>query len=253
MPVALVTGANKGIGYSTAASLARRGFTVWVAARDSSRGETAAASLRALGLDVRFVELDLTNEESIGRAVEVVGASTPALDALVNNAGISTEGRNFEFTPPSQLGMSNIRDAFEVNLFGAIAVIQKVLPLLRRSKGPRIVNVSSELGSMILNTGDGNSLGHIEPLAYKTSKAALNMATVMFARELRADGFKVNAATPGLVASDLSGVGNADILHGKPGFKTPDDGARIIVELATLPSKGPTGGFFREGLQPVPW
>ncbi|SKC69890.1 SDR family oxidoreductase [Paraburkholderia hospita] len=253
MPVALVTGANKGIGYSTAAGLARRGFTVWLGARNQTRGEAAAASLRALGLDARFIELDVTNEESIDRAVEVIGTNTSALDTLVNNAGISTEGANFEFTPPSQLGLSRIRDAFEVNLFGAIAVTQKFLPLLRRSAAPRIVNVSSELGSMILNTSDGNSLGHIEPLAYKTSKAALNMATVMFARELRADGFKVNAATPGLVASDLSGKGNADVLRGRPGFKTPDDGARIIVDLATLPSHGPTGGFFRDGLQTVPW
>jgi NAD(P)-dependent dehydrogenase (short-subunit alcohol dehydrogenase family) len=250
MLTALVTGANRGIGKETARQLARKGYAVWLGARNEAQGRAAEAEMRAEGLDVTFLTLDVADDSSVAAAAAIVAEATPSLDALINNAGISRERAPGAPAPyrPSELPMANLRETFEVNFFGAVAVTQAFLPHLRRAPAGRIVNVSSGLGSFGLNVAgtDASSLS-LNILGYKTSKAALNMATLLFARELEGTPIKVNAAspsspTPGPVATDLSGPGRADVLKER-GFGTPDEGAETVVHLATLPNDGPTGVF----------
>ena len=255
MPTALITGGNKGIGKATARALAGKGFKVWIGARDLARGEQAKAELQGEGLEVFPVRLDVTDRRSIQAAVETIGAETDVLDVLVNNAGISIEGTGTfgQTIKPSELPEEKLRQVYEVNFFGPVVMIQAFLPLLRKSAAGRIVNVSSNLGSFGLNTGEASPIRAINSLGYKSSKAALNMATVQFAYELRDTPIKVNAANPGLVATDLLGQGNSERFAGRPGFATPDEGARIIVKLATLPQDGPSGGFFDFHQDVLPW
>jgi len=251
MPTALVTGANRGIGKETARQLAERGYFVWLGARDEAQGRAAETELRGEGLNVRWLALDVADDGSVAAAAARVADETPALDALVNNAAISRERAEGAAAPfaPSQMPMANLRETFDVNFFGAVAVTQAFLPRLRAAPAGRIVNVSSGLGSFGFNTDDADDLNRsLNILGYKTSKAALNMATVLFARELEGTPIKVNAAspsspTPGPVATDLSGPGRAETLR-KQGFGTPAEGAETVVYLATLPQDGPTGVFY---------
>ncbi len=251
---ALITGGNKGIGKATARALAQKGFRVWIGARDAARGAEAAAELKSEG-NVSFIQLDVTDRSSIEAAVQVISAESDTLDVLVNNAGISNEvTATFGVTiKPSELPEEKLRQLYDVNFFGPVAVTQAFLPLLRRSTAGRIVNVSSNLGSFALSTDEKSPVRAINTLGYRSSKAALNMATVQFAYELRDTAIKINAANPGLVATDLTGLGNGQKFAGRPGFGTPDDGARIIVKLATLPEDGPSGGFFDASLGTLPW
>lgn len=183
MLTALVTGGNRGIGLAAVQELARQGFAVWLGARDEARGQAAEADLRAEGLDVTFVALDVADGESVAEAVKTVEARSPDLDALVNNAAISRErdAPSGPPYPPSALPMANLRETFDVNFFGAVAVTQAFLPLVRRAPAGRIVNVSSGLGSFAHNTDEGSFDQSLNILGYKTSKAALNMATLLFA------------------------------------------------------------------------
>lgn len=258
MPTALITGANRGIGFAAARQLGELGFSVWLGARDAQSGRAAEANLQADGLDVRFLQLDVTDEGQVGAAAAGVEASGPPLDVLINNAAIALdregEGRPF---PPSRLPLANLRETFEVNLFGAVAVTQAFLPLIRRSTAGRIVNVSSGLGTFHYNTTPQSDSPPLNILAYKASKAALNMATLMFAEELKGTPIKVNAAspsarTPGPVATDLSGPGRAEVLRAQ-GFGPPEEGARTLVHLATLPADGPTGVFYDIECGVLPW
>ncbi|TDV53848.1 SDR family oxidoreductase [Actinophytocola oryzae] len=210
MTTALVTGANKGIGLEIVKQLIARGMTVHLAARDRERGEKAAADTGA-----RFVRLDVTDAESVRQAA----ASIDRLDVLVNNAGIT--GGSF--------GPENVREVFDTNVFGVITVTDAFLPLLRRSAHPRIVNMSSSVGT--LNGMVDNAMP--VSFAYVPSKTALNAVTVQYAKALKE--IKVNAACPGYCATDLNN-------HG--GFRTAAQGANIAVELATLGDDGPSGGFF---------
>ena len=252
---ALVTGGNKGIGKAATRALAERGYKVWIGARDSARGRQVESELQGHGLQVAFVELDVTDRKSIQAAAETIGGETDSLDVLVNNAGISNEmTTTFGVTiPPSELPEAKLREIYEVNFFAPVAVIQTFLPLLRKAPAARIVNVSSNLGSFQLSTDENSRTRTINTLGYKSSKAALNMATVQFALELKETPIKVNSANPGLVATDLTGGGNGEKFAGRPGFQTPEEGARIIVQLATLPQDGPTGGFFEYDHKPLPW
>lgn len=246
--VALVTGANKGIGRAVAEQLAARGMRVLVGARDARRGEEAAAALRALGGEVLAVPLDVTDAATVDRAAAFVGERFGRLDVLVNNAGISGSGI---VTPtdavdqvPSTVDLDMVRRVFETNVFGVIAVTNAMLPWLRRSAAPRIVNVTSHAGSIALNAIPDGPMSQLPPsAAYTPSKAALNALTVQYANELRKDGFLVNAAAPGYVATDA---------NNHTGHLTPEEGAAVVVGLATLGADGPTGGFFgADG--PVPW
>ena len=255
MLTALVTGGNKGIGKATARALAATGFKVWIGARDMGRGEQAVAELRGEGLQVSAVQLNVVDRHSIRAAVATIAAETDALDVLVNNAGISNEMTStFGVTvPPSELPEQKLRELYEVNFFAPVAMIQECLPLIRKSPAGRIVNVSSNLGSFGLSTSETSPIRSISTLGYKSSKAALNMATLMFSKELQGTAIKINAANPGLVATDLTGAGNGEKFAGRPGFGTPDEGARIIVKLATLPEDGPSGGFFTYDMVVLPW
>lgn len=236
---ALVTGANKGIGHEVAAGLAARGMSVLLGSRDRARGERAAARLRAEGGDVRAVVLDVTDPDSVG----AVAASLDRLDVLVNDAGVS--GPLGE--PPSATPAATLREVFETNVVGVLMVTNAVLPLLRRSPAPRVVNVSSGVGSLAHQTDPGHYMSGLPASAtYPVSKTALNQLTVQYARELRKDGILVNAAAPGACATDFT----KDLPF--PITRTAAQGAAVVIRLATLPGDGPTGGFFDDD-GPVPW
>ncbi len=229
--IALVTGANKGIGFEIARQLGHAGMIVMLGARDAARGEAAAASLAVENLDVRFVPIDLGRSDTIRDAAAALDAAHGRLDVLVNNAGIVAEGDGM----PGSADLQAVRRVFETNLFGTLAVTQAMLPLLRRSASGRIVNVSSGLGSLTRNSDPDWQFSQVKPIGYNGSKAALNMLTIQLAAELRQTGIKVNAANPGYTATDLNN-------HG--GHQTVAEGAEAAVWLALLPDDGPTGGFF---------
>ena len=236
--VALITGANKGIGKEIARQLGAMGMTVLVGARDKARGEEAAAELKTNGADAHAVLLDVTDQASIDAAAQQVEREYGRLDILANNAGIALDGG-----PASALEIDTLRHTYETNVFGVFAVTKAFLPLLKKSEAGRIVNVSSGLGSLSQNADPDWDYAAVKPLAYNSSKAALNMVTVIFAAELKDIGIKVNAADPGYTATDLKQ---------NRGHQTVEQGATAAVRLATLPADGPTGGFFDEN-GAVPW
>jgi NAD(P)-dependent dehydrogenase (short-subunit alcohol dehydrogenase family) len=240
--IALVTGGNKGIGREIAAGLAGLGHTVVVGARDLGRGEETAQALRAAGGDVTAVALDVTDPASVAAAAETVRERHGRLDALVNNAGISHRpGADFAGQVPGSGDVDHVRYVFETNVLGVIAVTEAVLPLLRLSDAPRIVNVSSSAGSLAAISDFANA----DPIAlgYVPSKTAVTALTLMYARGLVAEGILVNAVCPGFVATDLNGF---------RGVRTPEQGARQAVRMATIPADGPTGTFTDED-GPVAW
>ncbi len=235
--IALITGANKGIGRETARQLGAGGVTVLVGARDEERGLEAERELRAGGADGTFVRLDVTDPESVREAAGWIEKEHGRLDVLVNNAGIARGGPPGAATvrggPPSQTDLEDMRAIYETNVFGVIAVTNAMLPLLRRSPAARIVNVSSELGSVTSMTDPASPLSQFPAgLAYPSSKTALNMITVLYARELRDTPIKVNVANPGYTKTDL---------NGHSGFRSVEEGAEASVYLATLPADGPSG------------
>jgi NAD(P)-dependent dehydrogenase (short-subunit alcohol dehydrogenase family) len=246
--VALVTGANKGIGRGTAAQLAELGMTVLVGARDPLRGEEAAAALRAAGGDAHALTLDVTDPAPVQEAAKQVEERFGHLDVLVNNAGITGSGQvspaDAHDQVPSSVDLDMVRAVFETNVFGVIAVINAMLPLLRRSPAPRIVNVSSHAASLTVTSDPDGPLAALLPsAAYSPSKSALNALTVQYANELRKDGVLVNAVAPGYVDTDS---------NNHTGFLTVAQGAAVVVRMATLGADGPTAGFFAEE-GPVPW
>ncbi|GAA4188136.1 SDR family oxidoreductase [Microbispora amethystogenes] len=232
---ALVTGANKGIGFAIAQGLGAIGFTVAVGARDDVRRKEAVERLRAEGVDAFGVALDVTSDDSVTAAAETIERTAGRLDVLVNNAGIS--GRmDGGAQDPTTLDLDVVRTVLDTNVFGVVRVTNAMLPLLRRADAPRIVNMSSTMGSLTLQTG---------PIlaAYAPSKTMLNGITTQYARQLADTKVIVNACCPGYVATDFTGF-NAP--------RTPEQGAAIAIRLATLPDDGPRGGFFNdEGV--VPW
>lgn len=234
---ALVTGANKGIGYEIAAGLGRQGFRVGVGARDAQRREAAVAALRAEGLDVFGVPLDVTDDASVSAAAELI-ESEGGLDVLVNNAAI-TGGAPQE---PTRAGAEQILRTVDTNVVGVVRVTNAMLPMLRRSASPRIVNVSSTVGSMALQTAQPEAVGPISAV-YSPTKAYLNALTIHYAKELAGTNILINAGCPGYVATDL---------NGHQGTRTPEQGAAVFLELATLPDGGPTGTF-RDENGALPW
>ncbi|WP_242905193.1 SDR family oxidoreductase [Actinomadura terrae] len=225
--IALVTGGNRGIGREVCRELAGRGHTVLLTARSLEAAEAAA---KEIGGDVAPVRLDVTSEEDIVHAAATVTGRYGKLDVLVNNAAITYD----TWQDAASADLEVVRAAAETNLYGPWRLVQELLPLLRESAHPRIVNVSSEAASLT-NMGGGTP-------AYNTTKVALNALTRMLAAELRGDGVLVNAICPGWVATDMGG----------PGGRPVAEGAEGIVWAATLPDDGPTGGFFRDG-RPLPW
>jgi NAD(P)-dependent dehydrogenase (short-subunit alcohol dehydrogenase family) len=245
-PVALVTGANKGIGHQIAKDLAGHGFTVLVGSRDLASGEIAAKSV---GDDARSVQLDVTDQVSIAAAAERIRREFGRLDVLVNNAGVShanIPGRSFEDVVAagrlSVASLEEVHEVFETNVFGVIAVTQAMLPLLRDAPAARIVNVASSGGSLTLNSDRTN---HHRAMfgTYSASKAAANAVTVAFAADLEAAGIKVNAACPGFTSTDLNNF---------RGTRTVEQAAHEPVRLALIDADGPTGTFSNED-GPLPW
>jgi len=243
--VALITGANRGLGLEIARQLGQSGVTTLVAARDAERGEKAAAELAADGLDAHAVVLDVESASSVEAAAEHVRDVYGRLDILVNNAGILPEATTPEATQPLDLEL--FRRTFDTNLFGAVAVTQSFLPLLRRSPAGRIVNVSTTMGSLADQSDPSSPYYRLVVPAYQTSKAALNGLTIALAKTLADTPIKVNSVCPGWVKTDLGGPANraAAPLHAA-------DAARTAVTMASLPDDGPTGQFVdRNGT--VPW
>ena len=236
--VAVVTGANKGIGLEIARQLGREGITVLIGARDAERGRAAAEKLRSEGLDAHPLRIDVTDDASVSAAAAAVEREFGRLDILVNNAGIAIDDG-----PPSRVSLDVLRRTYETNVFGVVRATQALLPLLRRSPAGRIVNLTSGLGSLTQNSDPGWAFASIKFLAYNSSKTAVNAITVQFAYELRDTPIKVNAADPGYVATDM---------NRNQGVRSVEQGAATPVRLALLAPDGPTGGYFNdEG--PLPW
>ncbi|GAA2469729.1 SDR family oxidoreductase [Winogradskya humida] len=236
--IALVTGANKGIGYEIAAGLGALGHTVGVGARNEQRREEAVAKLRAAGVDAFGVPLDVTDDASVAAAATLIDERAGRLDVLINNAGIAGAWPD----APSTVTADNMRAVVETNVIGVVRVINAMLPLLRRSQHPRIVNQSSHLSSLTLQTSPDVDFGPGSG-AYSPSKTFLNAVSIQYAKELRDTAIKINTACPGYVATDLNGF---------RGTSTAAEGAVAAIRLATLPDDGPTGGLFDDS-GTVPW
>lgn len=236
---ALVTGANRGLGFEVAKALVEAGHQVLLGVRDSSKGKQAADRLRALGGRVDFIQLDVVDRASIHAAAEILAGRTNQLDVLVNNAGVSLDWT----TEPSRTSEDLLRRTFEPNFFGAVALTQALLPLLLRSGSGRIVNVSSSLGSLAFASDPAYQYYGFNAFAYTASKAALNAWTIALAKELAGTPIKVNSADPGWCRTELGG---------EQAPLDPAEGARAIIPLALMPNKGPSGSFFN-GSEPVRW
>ncbi|NWJ26052.1 SDR family oxidoreductase [Rhizobium sp. RM] len=240
--VALVTGANKGLGKEVARQLGALGMQVLLGARDLRLGQEAARELRGEGLNVQPLYLDVRDDDSVASAARWIGDGHGRLDVLVANAGILRRVPTLETTA------TDMQDTYATNVFGVVRTIHKMLPLLQASAGARIVTVASTSASQTLCSDPKSLFGRSDTiLAYASSKAALTMLTVQYANAFRRSSahahIKINAATPGHIATDL---------NNHQGTRTVDQGAKIVVELATLDETGPSGGFFNDDGS-LPW
>lgn len=236
----LITGANKGIGFAIAEGLGAQSFRVGVGARDDDRRHDAVAKLRANGVDAFGVPLDVTSDESVAAAAAIVEEYAGGLDVLVNNAAVTGSMPQ----APTVIPLDTIRTVMETNVLGVIRVTNAMLPMLRRASSPRIVNLSSGVGSLTrqASAAGEDTVGPISA-AYSVSKTFLNAVMLQYVRELAGTNILINAACPGYVATDLNGF---------RGVRTVEQGAATPIRLATLPDGGPTGGFF-EDAGVVPW
>lgn len=244
--IVLVTGANKGIGFQIARGLGQAGQFVLVGARSRIRGEKAAASLREEGLSVRFLPLDVTDSESVADAAREVDSTYGRLDTLINNAGIA---KGSESGKTSEIPVSVMREVYETNVFAVVEVSNTFIPLLLRAKAPQIINLSSEIGSLETALQPESPLWPLQPGAYGSSKTALNMLTVSYAKEFWDSTLKVNAVTPGYCATDL---------NGHTGWRTAEQGAQAAIAMATK-ENSLNGTFTNDGTidyladTTVPW
>ena len=242
--VALITGANKGLGFGIAKKLGKQDTTtVLIGARNAKRGEAAVSKLQQENIDAHFIQLDVSDRSYIESAYKAIAEKFGKLDILINNAGI-----NLEFSaglpPSSEVSLDTIKQTFEVNFFGTIAVTQAMLPLIKKSEAGRIVNISSDMASLTLHQDPSFKFYNYKQLAYDSSKTAVNAFTVHLAQELRDLNIKVNSAHPGWIKTDM-GTDEGEL--------TIDEGAAMPVWLATLPENGATGGYFDEHQQLMPW
>jgi NAD(P)-dependent dehydrogenase (short-subunit alcohol dehydrogenase family) len=238
--IALITGANKGIGLETARQLGEQGITVLAGARDEAKASQAEEELRKAGLDAHGIVIDVNSADSIQTAAARIERDYGRLDILVNNAGVMLDDQKKK---PSEQSLEVWRKTFETNLFGLVATTQALLPLLRKSAGGRIVNLSSILGSIHLHATPGSPVYDSKLPAYDVSKSAVNAFTVHLAYELKDTAIKVNAAHPGWVKTEMGGEGaTMDI----------SDGAKTSVALATIGADGPNGAYLHLG-ETLPW
>jgi NAD(P)-dependent dehydrogenase (short-subunit alcohol dehydrogenase family) len=239
--VALITGANRGLGLETARKLGQQGITVLVAARELAKSEATAATLKKEGIDARPIKLDVNDQADYSAAAKAIEKDFGRLDILVNNAGIFLDNRGPNET--STTSDDILRKTFDTNFFAVIGLTQTLLPLLRKSEAGRIVNLSSILGSLTLHATKGSYVYDAKTFAYNASKAALNSFTIHLAHELANTKIKVNSAHPGWVKTEMGGEGAQLEI---------EDGVKTSVQLATLPEDGPTGGYFHMG-ESLPW
>ena len=235
--IALITGANKGIGKEAARQLGKLGFKVFIGSRDLGRGQTAAKELQAQGVDAEALQLDVTSQLSIDAAISAVEKKSGHLDVLVNNAGVVLE----RTTALDTTEVDKVEAAMQTNFFGPLRMTKSAQALLEKSKAPRVVNVSSSLGSLSLGADPDSPYADFRVFGYNCSKAALNMLTVVSSGALKS--VKVNSVCPGYVATDI---------NNNEGPRSVEQGAAIIVKMATLGEDGPSGGFFNDdGV--IPW
>ena len=234
--IALITGANKGIGLETARQLAAKGIQVIIGARDAAKGEAAAKTLQAEGYKADFIPLEVSNEASVKQAAQTVTDRYSKLDILVNNAGINPEYPQGVFTF-EQMSLDLMMQIYQTNVFGPFLMIREFLPLLRKSEAGRIVNTSSSGGSLTDQSNPESPYYWVNTAGYNSSKTSLNALTVQLAKQLAGTNIKVNSACPGWVQTDMGSAAAP---------RTVQQGAGIIIKLATLNNDGPNGGFFDE-------
>ncbi len=239
--VALITGANRGIGLETARQLGKEGVTILAAARELSKSEAAVAELKKEGIDARPIKLDVNDPADYKAAANKIEKEFGVLDILINNAGIMLDGRKGNET--STTSRELLQKTFDTNFFAVVELTQTLLPLLKKSKAGRIVNLSSILGSNTLHATKGSFIYDAKTFAYDTSKVALNSFTIHLAHELQGTNIKVNSAHPGWVKTEMGGEG---------AMLEIEDGAKTSVALATLPDDGPTGAYIHLG-EALPW
>ena len=241
--IALVTGANKGLGFETSRQLVKRGIKVLMGSRDKSRGIAAVEKLRNTGFDVELIHIDVTNSDHISAVKKYLEEKFNKLDILVNNAGMMHPDEALFANSAETVTSEILRATFDVNFFGLVELTQALLPLIKKSEAGRIVNISSILGSLAINSDVNSDFSQVKPLAYNTSKTAVNQFTVHLAAALKDTPVKVNSAHPGWVKTDLGGD------------QAPMDvreGSKTAVRLATLEPDGPTGRFFHVE-EELPW
>ena len=232
--IALVTGANKGIGFEIATKLGREGIKIYVGARSAERGEAAVQKLRDEGITASFIAVDLHNYDSIYQAAELIKQAEGRLDILVNNAGIidAKDGA------PSTTDIETVKRTFDTNFYGTLVVTQAMLPLLKAAPAARVVYISSGLGSLALNEDPTWEFADTKLIGYNASKAAVNMLTVQLAWELKDTAIKVNAANPNFTDTEL--------VPGAVGGRPVSEGAKTAINLALIGEDGPTGKFFED-------
>ncbi len=236
----LITGANKGIGFEVAKQLAKQGYFVYLGCRNVENGKAAVAKLQAENINnIDFLELDVTSNSSVAKATAELSEKITHLDVLVNNAGISGSFAQ----SASNIELDLIDTIYNTNFKGVVRTTQSFLDLLKKSANPRIVNVSSDLGSLALQSDANWEHAAIKPLGYMSSKASLNALTITLAYELKDANFKVNSVNPGATATDL---------NNHLGTRTPEFAAQVIVKAATFDQNGPSGKFFGENGE-LPW
>jgi NAD(P)-dependent dehydrogenase (short-subunit alcohol dehydrogenase family) len=242
--IALITGANKGIGFETARQLGQKGVTILAAARNKEKGVAAVDALKKEGIDAEFIQLDVDNEKDIQFAYSFINNKYGKLDILVNNAGIQIEsGNDWSANTSTDIAESALRETLDTNFFNVVKLTNTLLPLIRKSEAGRIVNLSSILGSLNLHSDPNSPIYGSKLFAYDTSKTALNSYTVHLAAALKGTPIKVNSAHPGWVKTDM-GTDAAPM--------NVTDGAKTSVELALLDENGPSGKYIHLG-QELPW
>ncbi len=241
--IALVSGANKGLGFETSRQLAQQGMKVLMSSRNEARGRAAAEKLRKEGLDTEYVLLDVTNAGHIRNVKKQIADTYGKLDILVNNAGMAHSDEPIFQSSVETVSPSVLREVFDVNVFGLIELTQALLPLIKMSDAGRIVNIASILGSLTIHSDASSDFYEVKPFAYDASKTVVNQFTVHLAAALKDTAIKVNSAHPGWVRTDMGGD------------QAPMDvteGAKTAVRLATLGADGPTGKFFHMD-EELPW
>ncbi|MBX9689376.1 MAG: SDR family oxidoreductase [Candidatus Obscuribacterales bacterium] len=237
--VALISGANKGIGKEAARQLGKQGFKVYLGSRDLTRGEAAAKELQAEGVEAEAIQLDVTKQSSVDKAIAEIAAKHAALDVLVNNAGILKD----RAIGIEESDIADVEATMQTNFYGPLRLLKAATPLLEKSKSAKVVNVSSTLGSLAKASDPASPFAEFRYVGYNCSKAALNMLTILSAGSLAAKGIKVNSVCPGYVATDI---------NQNQGYRTVEQGAQIIVKMATSGDDGPSGGY-HDDAGSIPW